>query len=310
MTVLLKPKLRILYLYSAENVNLSTWMAGEGVTDGNIQVIIPDGEIIGGTVNTGYALNMGNLSAFDNVELVVNGEIQGKGGAAGVAGSHALYTVYPVTITVSATGAIRAGGGGGGSGGKGGDGNNVGNWDYKVYNDGSDSGCDYIWTIMDSCYGGSIHYHRWCDHWFCSEGSYPYRIYNGYAYKAGALKWSAFYDIQRAYIYNGSGGNGGGGGQGQGYNQTKTNGSAGSSGSNRGGTGGTGGNGGDWGASGSGGATGGTGYSYTRDSSNTADSGNGGSSGKAGGRAIYTLEGPATGVIVNNAGIIQGSTYY
>lgn len=287
-------------------------MAGEGVTDGRVLVVIPDGEIIGGTTNAGWALNVGNISAYDAITLDVQGEVQGKGGGNGVDGSHAIYSVYPITINVSATGAIRAGGGGGGNGGSGGYGNDVGSWNYQVYNDGSDPGCDYLWVGggLDSCTGGSIHYHRWCDTQICAEGGYSYRLYGSYVYKAGAHKWSAFYDIQRAYLYGGSAGGGGSGGDGQGYQQTQTNGSSGGSGSQRAGNGGTGGDGGDWGTAGTNGAKGGTGYQYTRSSSSSANSGANGQSGGIGGRAIWTLNGPATGVIVNNSGTIQGSTYY
>lgn len=312
MTIFIKPKTKILYLYSAEDVNLADFIISEGINEGSVTVIIPEGEIIGGTGSENdYALNVGDIRQFEGITLQVDGEIQGYAGlSSGADGGSGIYSVYPITIEVTDSGAIRAGGGAGGGGGKGGAGNNVGSWDYNEYNDGSDSGPDSLWVYADSCYGGSIHKHRWEDHYFCAEGSYPYRIYNGYAYKAGDHKHSAFYAIQRAYINNGSKGAGGTNGVGQGYESEPTIGGAGGGSTNRAGAGGAGGAGGTWGEPGVNGSSGSPGYSYTRSSSSNKANGSAGTTGGQSGHSVYAYEGSQTGVIVINNGTMQGRTYY
>jgi hypothetical protein len=110
------------YNLSGENINLASWLAGQGATPGaNMIVTIPTGSTVGGTIDDNYALNIGDISAYPSVTLNVEGSILGKGGTnAFKNGSGALFSNAPFTLNV--TGIIASGGGAGGEGGSGADG--------------------------------------------------------------------------------------------------------------------------------------------------------------------------------------------
>ena len=105
-----------LIIPSGEDFNFSDWLLDQGVLSGDVVATLPQGNVIGGTVDDGYAFDVGDISAYDSVVLNIEGEIQGKGGAAnGGNGSHGL--VSTVVFTLNVPGAIYGGGGGGGNGG-------------------------------------------------------------------------------------------------------------------------------------------------------------------------------------------------
>ena len=304
MTVLIKRKVLQYILNSATDVNLATWLATQGATSGQVEITIPDGEIIGGTVVDGYALNMGNMSAFTSVVLNVNGEIQGLGGTSGSRdGDGGIYSVYPVTINIAATGAVRSGGGAGGNGGLGGYGTSYSNLEGPYYQ--SSPKYQYV-IVSDGC----------CRCWWngIQVGDNRTNIYNlrngDYWYWYGDNISGGFYYIYRGYARTGVKGVGGAGGVGQGYLQAKTNGSSGGSGTYRAGNGGAGGNGATWGLDASNGGTGTTGYYITSYTKNNASAGSAGVAKGAAGYAIYGYSGGATGIVVNNSGTINGPTYY
>jgi hypothetical protein len=92
--------------------------AGAGVAPGgDIRFRVPAGTIIGTTDVTKFALKSGDLSAYGTCRLVVEGQLQGAGGAApaaagGTTAGSALHVTTPLEVEVASGGAIRGGGGG------------------------------------------------------------------------------------------------------------------------------------------------------------------------------------------------------
>ena len=64
MTNFIKPKNAKLTLLSGEDINLSEWIISQDILLGDVEITIPAGEIIGGTRDDNYALNIGDISQF------------------------------------------------------------------------------------------------------------------------------------------------------------------------------------------------------------------------------------------------------
>jgi len=285
-------------LASGADFNLKAHLDVLGITDGKVNVIIPAGVIIGGTVSSVSAFTVGDISAFDEVVIDVLGEIQGKGGvgSGGVAG-HGLFSEHPVTLNI--TGNVRGGGGGGargstgGVGGTGGAGNNISGTSGYQYSDNSPK---YMWAnLVDPGYPS-----YWADAAIVSMVG-TINVDGAVVYEKGATINGFFCEIRRSNLVNGvagTGGNGGAGGSGSngvGFNQARggnnpgASGIAGGGGTNRAGAGGRGGDGsvggqgGDWGAIGATptapggiGNPGVTGHSYVDNNASQANNGTGG----------------------------------
>jgi hypothetical protein len=267
-------------------------------------VTIPSGVIVGATSTGMAALRTG--TGMGGVLIInIDGEVQGKGGAAAAAGGPAI-NVQGAGVTINNAGAIRAGGGGGGAGGTGGTG---GGGSFGTTNQ---QGPFYS-------YPGGYHYNAstFLAYWNGANvtwnlprtaGGYTYYQSGGPIFEDGGANITyAIYRtwVTTTYTSGGAGGAGGAGGVGQGYAQANTGGAAGSGGAaggtnaGAGGTGGTGGAGGTWGAAGATGDTGATGNSgnYTG-----GLAGAGGGAGGAAGAAII-----GTSPTVNNSGTINGA---
>lgn len=286
-------------LNSATNVDLATWLAGQGASlIAPIIVNVPDGEIIGGVGD--YALDVGDISPYNLITLNLAGQIQGE------AGGHAIYSDYAIelnnagtvsgaivdvsdsndpalVINVAATGKILGGGGDGGAGGSGGAGDenldyaDVADWDEQ-YVAGS---TEYLITPSTG-----LRVAKWFGVTKYSGTGSPPHYSGGIGYTSGTFVKTVgltnhFY-CKRS-LREGTAGTGGAGGVGQGYGQSKTSGAAGTMGTYNAGNGGDGGAGGDWGLGGSTGATGSQGYS---DLNSTYNNGSAGSAGTAAGYAI------------------------
>ena len=291
---------------SATNVLLSTFLSGKSaLTYEDIEITIPASNIIGGTVTEG--LDIDDVSAYNDIQIFVEGDIQGaqgedavktdlpitlinEGTISGDIGAGADAGTSNVTLHVKAGGRILAGGGNGGAGGVGGNGD-----DYT-----SVLG-PYFGTFGISCL--TPHTYMWiygpsnppeCGTWWNSvmifNATYTlhYKKIGSYWYFQAGDAGSGQYYISRGTAVYGTGGAGGAGGQGQGYSQTLAAGAAGAAGTWRSGAGGQGGNGGDWGEDGvSRTATrGGTGYYINEQTRNNARVGAYGAAGTAAGIAL------------------------
>lgn len=277
MTVLHKQKPKYLTLNASEDIILSDFLASKGVFKGDVVITVPANEFIGGTVLGGYALNVGNILSYGDIAINVYGEIQGGGGnnLGDLSGLGGIYSVYPITINIMPTGAVRGGGGGGK---KGDDGPNVttSSWSNEEYNHDSIYFRNPTRVRPDEAVINGVQY--------LGVGI----IDELGIYKKGTLRltgpttWGGqdlWYAVRTKIYTTVPGGDGGLGGLGEGYNQERTLGEIGE------GNGDDGGDGGLWGEV-------------------------GGNSGGNPGFAIYGYEGAATGIIVNNLGIIQGREYY
>lgn len=299
MTVYIKDKLPNFYLPDSVDVNIASWLNAQGVYEGKVKVIIPEGIIIGGTIIDNYALNIGNIAAFDSLTIDIAGEVQGKGGlVSGSKGENAIYSVYPVTINVLSTGAIRSGGGAGGKG-------SIGTTGTYTVTYGpywaKDSGNDYYFRNPTKARSDElvIAWNGQVTQYLGVGVVSSYGVYYRGTQKihSNITDWGGYddwYAISKKETKQQIGGDGGLGGQGQGYLQAWESGDPGKVGVNNAGDGGDGGNGGNWGFDG----TKGEDAKYT------------GELGGEAGYAIYAYEGPATGIVVNNNGIIDGRTYY
>jgi len=304
---------------ASENLVLADFLVANGIVSGAVKATIPAGVIVGGTLKGGFALVVGDISAYSKVEVVVDGEIQGRGGNANEVGNGGIQSDLPITLTIN--GQIRAGGGGGGNGGAGGVGGAGGAGNDVT---GAWSGDQYIagetfWN-KDPTHNQIM----WADVELSGSGTNDPNIYHltvgdGYIYnRLGYKGWDHIFGIQRATGLaagtpgvGGAGGGNGIGGAGIGYNNSNINPVAptpvggGTAGTNRagnggnGGAGGVGGAGGSWdtaganGADGLNGATGKTGYSYTiMDGSAPAN-------GAGGGAGTNATQGKAAGVAIS-----------
>lgn len=296
---LVYPDVQVLTLFSTTDVALDTWMASAGARPGfNVKVHIPANEVIGGTVDGGYAITVGDISIYKSVTLVIDGEVQARGGhSAGYKpGSHAIHTNYPINIIVNATGAIRGGGGAGGAGGKGGDGHwvwNTGWGDNPSTGEGQNN--DPWEENYQPTEGASLNasfwrvndYSRWKNAAMGDAGTYAYNIrsnsialnstdwaQDSFVYTKGAYKSGGKYIMRRAPLNKLIGGAGGAGGNGKGYGNDSISGSSGSKATSTksgaastpnvsyGGTGGAGGAGGWWASAGTAGESGTSGTKF------------------------------------------------
>lgn len=277
------------------DLNLASYATGQGWNGSStLTVTIDSGVTIYSTSTATPALTISG-SFPGGVELVNNGTIVGKGGAANSgAGGTALSVSSAVSIENNGT--IGGGGGGGGKGGTGGQGSTTGitwgSWQYTGNN-------QYSWARFNTgiCtasgagiyYGGMI---RAINSGPTNDNDYNY---GGYWYRMGSYQTT----LLAAAMCNGpvgppggdlhqiargtsgttytDGGAGGNGGTGQTFGASAGSGSAGSAGGTNAGAGGTGGAGGTWGGAGSTGATG-TAGNYT--------AGSAGSAGGSGGSAV------------------------
>jgi hypothetical protein len=259
------------------------------------RVIIPSGVTIGST-NTSLPAFRTGTGRGGTLEVIIEGEVQGAGGAAnGGAGGGAVLIEQATDVIL--TGAVRGGGGGGGNGGTGGTG---------YYQTNEDSGWQYSraghQTWVKNQYG-------WSWYWYSSylgSSSGTTMGHGGYTYHRGSLAYQNyqesgdhenFYYIKRTrtLTHYTSGGAGGNGGVGQGYGQAQGGPAGGAAGGTNAGTGGTGGWGATWGANASNGATGASG-NYA-----------GGTAGGAGGAAGYAFSGNSL-LTLTNSGTVNGST--
>jgi len=213
-----------------------------GSSNGNAALDIPSG--MGGTLR-----------------LVVDGSIQGTGGAAaGGTGGNAVTVNQGsgVTVNINSGGSIYGGGGGGGQGGAGGAGGG------GVYQTSYTVELGYNFTCVDDMarYGYPVNCDGVCmveitnavnkANLFCLGGATPAGQHCELCDDdTGGRGWDCAVCRETRYTDNptdgGNGGSGGTGGQGQGYGQSTTTGSGGTGGTNGGtnaGSGGTGGTGG------------------------------------------------------------------
>jgi hypothetical protein len=260
-------------LNNAEDVNLATWLATQSPDANKIQqVTIPSGQTIGGTSTGNYALTTGNLASYTKgVELIILGNIEGKGGAAnGGAGSHGLEATSDIHIVDTSN--IYAGGGGGGNGG-------LGGYGAQAINQ---SGPYYQMTNVYVYRFGAGEHSYWAstDVGVAGDG---YINYGGDWYRSAAHVEVNRYYISRYDEAVGVKGTGGAGGVGQGYNQSAGSSNPGSGGTYRAGTGGTGGAGAAWGTAGTSGTAGSTGYYMTTSDWSKAAAGGAGVTGGAAG---------------------------
>lgn len=294
----------------------------EWAADSPKEVTIAEGVIVGATSIAVAALRTGTARG-GTLKLIIDGEIQGKGGAANSGAGGPALNVQQVGLTIENNGAIRAGGGGGGKAGNGGTG---GQGTYTV-----SEGPAYTLNTTDWVVNGNINSQgRWSYvsttiRWGGStivNGSIS-GLQNATSYTSGSVTYyrqtlvsgtpgsstTVRYQVSRtypAYTSGGGGGTGGNGAAGRGYNTAKgvgSNGTAGSAGGTNagsGGSGGKGGDGGDWGAAGAAGAPGAIGNSgnYT--------GGSAGTNGTAGGPAGAAIIGVAR--TITGEGVINGST--
>jgi hypothetical protein len=248
---------------SSENLNLGNWLRNQNVPAGIIvEACLPSGNTIGGTVNGGSALTIGDISDYKSVKLIVQGNISGKGGTVGYKnGSHAIRGTSPITIDIDG-GWIRGGGGAGGDGGDGGKGDWVQWWrtdttmadpphqDWMRWRHHHEDFRKSYWQPVTGGSGGNYPddaFTRWINHDVGFPGQYEYvrELYalTGYkspeqqvnvVYKRGAYQHRADgrdrYEITRNNYSVGQAGAGGDGGLGRGYNQTNTAGDAGEQG--------------------------------------------------------------------------------
>lgn len=257
------------------------------------KLVIAPGVIIGATSTATAALRTGS-DRQGLLEVVVNGEVQGAGGATTSAAGGAAINVQQPGVTIFVNGAVRGGGGAGGVGGTGGG----GYYGYTV-----SEGPLYqanVYSFTDDKEPGSPGFTSVYWGGFLNSVSYGATSYvhGGVTYYKGALAGGGgaykYYSISRSYpatAYT-SGGVGGAGARGQGYGFAAGTGANGVGGGTNAGTGGRGGNGGTWGAAGATGATGASG-NYS-----------GGAAGAAGGAAGAAITGVARTVV--NAGTING----
>ena len=262
----------------------SLFLSGDWTGPLTKRVIIPSGVTRGSSAVGTPAIRTGT-GRGGKLEIVLNGELQGAGGAAnsGVGGDSLL--VEQSGTTLLGTGANRAGGGGGGKAGDGGPGTYTAQEGpfYHRHDAGSgvtpiDAPPYYFWE------SGASH-----GYWN-SSGAVTFTAatswYDGsvYTYYRGAFAETfggSNYYIYRQWTAASSGGAGGNGGRGRGYDGAPAAGVSGVAGGTNAGTGGTGGTGAEWGATGSTGATGGSGNA------------GGGVTGTAGGLAGYAINGLA-----------------
>lgn len=306
---------QLLTLTSAEDLNLATWISGQGA-DPAVPVIInfASDQIIGGTVVGQPALTMGDLSSYASITFNVDGQIQGAPGSDAVLSQSPIDIINSgtisgaiadgvdtnganVTMVISSTGKVLAGGGNGGNGGRGGNGDDV--VSCTAWRNGWTSDSAYR-TPVGTDTGRLIIY------WGDNSGSKDNadKIYDGGAtsminYITGGKNTqrgsfalseagNGWYDVRQCNMAYGSGGSGGAGGLGQGYNVARTDGSSGNAGTYRSGSGGNGGNGGDWGVAGSSGNSGGGGLYHTANSSNNVRAGQSGTAGTSAGKAFVS----------------------
>lgn len=278
-------------LNNAEDVNLATWLATQSPDVNKIQqVTIPSGQTIGGTSTGNYALTTGNLASYTKgVELIILGNIEGKGGAASSgAGSHGLEATSDIHIVDTSN--IYGGGGGGGNGGLGGYGMTTTNQLYGALTPPGIS-ClanhTYMWIYgpsnppeCGSWWGGSMVFNA-------TTLIYTKQVGDKW-YWPGSDGSPGQYHIYRGTHASGIKGAGGAGGRGQGYNQTLQSGSGGDSGVNRAGDGGTGGTGSAFDTAGIGGGQGGGGLYYGSGTQgrNTPSTGDAGIAGGAKGNNV------------------------
>lgn len=264
-------------LSNSEDINLATWLATQSPDVTKIQVVtIPVGHTVGGTVTDGYALTTGNLSTYTKgVELIVEGRIEGKGGAAnGGNGSHGLEVTSDLHLVDASN--IYGGGGGGGQGGLGAYGTQTTGQNGPFYQQTN----IYVYRFG----AGQISYWNGTNIGIAGSG---FIYYSPHWYRSAAFVEANMYYISQYTWATGTKGTGGAGGVGEGYNQSKSNGSTGNSGTYNAGDGGTGGNGGTWGTAGNAGGTGGNGsYITTSDWSQTSYGDSGGSGGLAGNATV------------------------
>ena len=80
-------------LTSGEDVNLATWLSGQGAGTATPVIInFAFGEVIGGTVEGKPALDLGDLSAYSSITFNIDGWILG------MAGNDALWAQDPIDI--------------------------------------------------------------------------------------------------------------------------------------------------------------------------------------------------------------------
>ncbi|MNU19736.1 hypothetical protein D3C71_79690 [compost metagenome] len=292
-----------------------------------------------GQVAAAAALTIGQFPAGSIIEIVNQGEIQGRGGAPnGGAGGDAIYATYTnQTVNINNIGAIRAGGGGGGKGGNGGAGGQGGSGTYTATTsppyDASNfwiEGIDGLsaFPYLDITYGGVvIRDGNWDDYpapYPTTWGQYERGAHFGFTSGSGGqgVGYAVIRNVPTPSVggAGGAGGVAGNGGKGFGYEGAGTNavapssptaGVAGGTGAGRGGDGGT------AGASGNGGGWGGVGFNAAGGSNGlTGDAGNvgagaagtGGTAGQTGGAAGRAIVKGAATVNITGAGGINGAT--
>ena len=251
-------------------------------------LVIPSGVVVGATSTSLAALNTGS-GRGGLLEIVVDGEVLGAGGATTGAAGGAAINIEQSGVTVYVNGAVRGGGGAGGKGGTGGGGSYATNTRQPSSGEYFDSG-----TYQFYMGGGTMVV--WAGSVVYSSSSTVTAVTVGSAtYYRGSKRTGDYYGIYRIVhgTANTSGGAGGNGGRGQGYDGALAVGAAGAAGGTNAGKGGTGGTGGIWGAVG---ATGATGANGNRTN---------GTAGAAGGAAGAAFTGVARTVV--NTGTINGS---
>jgi len=299
-------------LTATTNFVLETYLVSEGAsTTAPIVVTVPSGVVIGSNDPDVPAFSTGDVSAYDNVLLVVSGSIQGGGGraatvewTAGGAGGAALQVESGLSIHITPTGTVYGGGGGGGHGGRGGWGQSTGDmvkhaWirEYDQY-----GFCVGTGDVRYGVYWSGVYKGCGFGSGLVPNDGYKYSTDGGDSVAAGSL-----YAVGRRLISNYDNGIGGDGGSGSGYNQARTDGIVGTNGTGGCGVGGTGGSGGAFGSAGVGGSSGTNGYKYALDGQLDvlSDYGSGGAAGGIAGAAIsgasilcpYLNEGDVRGVV-------------
>lgn len=254
------------------------------------RVVVPAGVTRGTSSAATPAVSTGTAWG-GTLELLVNGDIDGGGGAANSGtGGTALQVNQASGFILTGTGRLRGGGGGGGKGGTGGAGlatttegpsfSGFGTTGYLIYNWGQYS---YYWAGSNLTNNGPPS--------GLSSGGWTY--YQG-AYQ-GNYMGADYWAIYRQQSVGTSGGTGGNGGRGAGSDGAAASGAAGSAGGTNAGTGGTGGTGGAFGSSGATGSTGAAGNNGS------------GTAGTAGGLAGYGIFG-SSGITNLFTGSIIGRT--
>jgi hypothetical protein len=265
------------------NLNISTlFSSGDWADAFKKKIVIIAAGVIVGSANPAIAALLTGTGRGGDLEIVVDGEVQGAGGVANSGAGGPAINVQQTGATITINGALRSGGGGGGKGGAGSTTSlgarspasgftfsGVLNGDATYWNANTDAGFRQItWN------GGSPAVPLGV----IPSGATTTIDYGGFRYYRGVVQTAALYSVARQVLTT-TGTTGGNGGRGQGYDGAAAAGVAGGTNAGNGGAGGA------FGANGSAGAAGNAG------------------SGLAGGVAGNALFGSAR-TLVNNGTIV------